>query len=131
MSLVVDSEEVGPDSTAETYAALVTARLRALPGCSPLESEDVDLHGVPASISSFTWEPTPGGVLRHVQLSWVENGRGWSASATTRAQDGAGQDEQLRRLVELAAAQALNGAPPTEDLWQTPREAWNEVRRWF
>jgi len=27
--------------------------------------------------------------------------------------------------------QAMNGPQPAQDLWQTPREAWNEVRTWF
>jgi hypothetical protein len=131
VSLVVDSELVGSDVTVETYAVIVAARLRLLPGSAAVESETIELAGVPASLSAVTFEPAPGSVVRQLQLSWVSDGHGWNATASARVRDGFEHDAQLRALAELAAAQAINGPQPTDDLWQTPREAWNEVRTWF
>ena len=131
VSLVVDSELIGSDITPETYAVIVAARLRLLPGSTSLVSETIELAGVPVSLSSVTWESAPGSGLRQVQLSWVSDGYGWNATASARVRDGVEQDAQLRALAELAAVQAMNGPQPAQDLWQTPREAWNEVRTWF
>ena len=131
VSLVVDSELVGPDITIETYAVIVAARQRLLPGSTSIESERTEFAGKPVSLSSVTWEQAPGSLVRQVQLSWLKDGHGWSATASARVREGSQQDAQLRALAEFAATQAMNGAPPAQDLWQTPREAWNEVRTWF
>jgi hypothetical protein len=131
VSLVVDSELIGSDVGVEAYAVIVAARLRLLPGSTSPESETIDLAGVPVSLSSVTWEPAPGSAVRQLQLSWVADGHGWNATASARVRPGVEQDTQLRALAELAAAQAMKAPQPAQDLWQTPRDAWNEVRTWF
>src|SRR5690348_17685882 len=110
----------------ETYAVIVAARHRLLPGSTSIESERIELAGVPVLLSSVTFEPAPGDVVRQVQLSWVTDGHGWNATAAARVRSELDLDAQLRALAELAATQAMHGAPPAPDLWQTPREAWNE-----
>jgi hypothetical protein len=103
-NVIASAEPLDPSTDTSQYAGIQGDRLRKeFPGYTEhwVEERDV-LGGRPGVMRSFSWAPPDGEPVTQVQLYYAMNGRGYTATATTPADNYPALDHLL-----LTALQSL------------------------
>src|SRR5439155_15602789 len=82
--VIAASEPLDPGVSAGTYATIQGDLLRKeFPGFREEEFRSFPFLGASGFLRVFSWHPPDGVPVSQMQVYWAENGRGYTATATT------------------------------------------------
>lgn len=100
-NVIVSSEPLDVPTTTQAYAETVEDRLANFPDYQELELVEAQVFGRRTGhMRHFEWTPDGAERITQIQLYYTENGRAFTATATTTTADFEELETQLRQLLD-------------------------------